>query len=87
MIDAIARTLRLDQAEREHLYRLADVPQAVEKAYRVALGRRPTDDERQRMTAFILQGSGDGKGAAGLATATADFCQVLLCLNEFLYVD
>jgi transcriptional regulator with XRE-family HTH domain len=26
VIDAIARTLRLDQAEREHLYRLADVP-------------------------------------------------------------
>jgi len=27
ILDAIARTLRLDQAEREHLYRLADVPQ------------------------------------------------------------
>jgi transcriptional regulator with XRE-family HTH domain len=26
VLDAIARTLRLDQAEREHLYRLADVP-------------------------------------------------------------
>src|SRR5690348_5383907 len=26
ILDAIARTLRLDQAEREHLYRLADVP-------------------------------------------------------------
>jgi hypothetical protein len=65
----------------------ADVPQAIERAYRVALGRRPTDAERQRMTAFILQGTGDGKGAKGLETATADFCQVLLCLNEYLYVD
>ena len=27
VLDAIARTLRLDQAEREHLYRLADVPE------------------------------------------------------------
>jgi transcriptional regulator with XRE-family HTH domain len=27
VLDAIARTLRLDQAEREHLYRLGDVPQ------------------------------------------------------------
>jgi hypothetical protein len=63
----------------------ADVPQAVEKAYRVALGRRPTDSERQRMTDFILRGA--GKSAKGLETATADFCQVLLCLNEFLYVD
>src|SRR5690349_460894 len=26
VLDAIARTLRLDQAEREHLYRLADMP-------------------------------------------------------------
>ena len=26
ILDAISRTLRLDQAEREHLYRLADVP-------------------------------------------------------------
>src|SRR6187551_3809804 len=26
VLDAIARALRLDQAEREHLYRLADVP-------------------------------------------------------------
>ena len=28
VLDAIARTLRLDQPEREHLYRLADVPEA-----------------------------------------------------------
>src|SRR3982751_6781192 len=28
ILDAIARTLRLDPAEREHLYRLGDVPQA-----------------------------------------------------------
>ncbi|NKZ09255.1 helix-turn-helix transcriptional regulator [Actinomadura latina] len=29
VLDAVARTLRLDGAEREHLYRLADVPDAV----------------------------------------------------------
>ncbi|WP_345429367.1 helix-turn-helix transcriptional regulator [Actinoallomurus vinaceus] len=28
ILDAIARTLRLDQTEREHLYRLADIPSA-----------------------------------------------------------
>ena len=28
VLDAVARTLKLDQAEREHLYRLADVPRA-----------------------------------------------------------
>jgi len=29
VLDAVARTLKLDQPEREHLYRLADVPEAV----------------------------------------------------------
>jgi transcriptional regulator with XRE-family HTH domain len=28
VLDAVARTLRLDEAEREHLYRLAEVPEA-----------------------------------------------------------
>ncbi|MEV5505061.1 helix-turn-helix transcriptional regulator [Streptomyces orinoci] len=31
VLDAIARTLRLDQAEREHLYQLAEVPYAPER--------------------------------------------------------
>jgi hypothetical protein len=30
VLDAVARTLRLDQTEREHLYRLADIPEATE---------------------------------------------------------
>jgi transcriptional regulator with XRE-family HTH domain len=30
VLDAIARTLRLDSAEREHLYRLADLPEVVD---------------------------------------------------------
>src|ERR1039457_4386500 len=29
VLDAVARTLKLDQPEREHLYRLADVPDVV----------------------------------------------------------
>ncbi|MGI5201740.1 helix-turn-helix transcriptional regulator [Spirillospora sp. CA-108201] len=32
VLDAVARTLRLDGAEREHLYRLADVPDAAVEA-------------------------------------------------------
>ena len=66
---------------------ITEVPQSIEKAYRIVLGRRPTDGERQRMAAFIIRGSNESKGLKGLETATADFCQVLLCLNEFLYVD
>jgi transcriptional regulator with XRE-family HTH domain len=32
VLDAVARTLKLDQPEREHLYRLADVPEAMAAA-------------------------------------------------------
>ena len=34
VLDAVARTLKLDQPEREHLYRLADVPEAKSAARR-----------------------------------------------------
>ena len=64
----------------------AEVPGTVEKAYRIGLGRAPTDGERRRMSAFILAAA-DNSEPKALETATADFCQVLLCLNEFLYVD
>lgn len=77
--EKLARTVQPMKAE--------DVPQAVEKAYRLALGRRPGDGERERMTDFIVRGADEAKGSKGLETATADFCQMLLCLNEFLYVD
>ncbi|MCX4539197.1 helix-turn-helix transcriptional regulator [Streptomyces sp. NBC_01565] len=43
VLDAIARTLKLDRTERDHLYRLADVP-SVPLA---ASGRQPQPPERQ----------------------------------------
>jgi hypothetical protein len=55
--------------------------EAIEDAYRTALCRRPTDDERQRMMAFL-----DSAGRP-LEPALADVCQLILCLNEFIYVD
>src|SRR5215469_14528605 len=36
VLDAVARTLRLDHAEREHLYRLADVPEVTAAAQEAA---------------------------------------------------
>jgi hypothetical protein len=66
-----------------------ELPGAVEEAYRIALSRRPTDAEKARMLAFIAQQAatyaGDPNAAADMAVA--DFCQVLLCSNEFVYVD
>ena len=56
------------------------LPTAVENAYLLALGRRPSAAERDRMLAFIARQPAKDQ-------ALADFCQVLLCLNEFIYVD
>lgn len=62
--------------------------QAIEQAYLIALSRRPTDAEGQRMHGFIEhQAESYGKAPQAREQALVDFCQVLLCLNEFIYVD
>jgi hypothetical protein len=66
---------------------VAGLPQAVENAYLTALGRRPTLSESERMLAFISRQAASYGGSRGAEQALADFCQVLLCLNEFVYVD
>ena len=55
---------------------------AVRLAYTAALCRLPTAEETADAVAFIKGKTGDAR-----ATAMADFCQVLFCLNEFLYAD
>jgi hypothetical protein len=63
---------------------------AVDAGYTAALGRPPSVEEREASIKFIAeQGDAykkDGKADAK-ARALADFCQVLLELNEFVYVD
>jgi len=62
--------------------------ESIEQAYLIALARRPTDVERQRMTSFIArQAESYGNTPQSREQAVVDFCQVLLCLNEFIYVD
>jgi hypothetical protein len=62
--------------------------EAIEQAYLIVLSRRPTDAERQRMESFIgSQAAGAGAVPQAHEQAMIDFCQVLLCLNEFIYVD
>jgi hypothetical protein len=53
---------------------------AVTRAYTMAVCREPTTEELADGIAFI-------KGKPDRQTALADFCQVLFCLNEFLYVE
>ena len=55
---------------------------AVKRAYEMALSREPTKQELADALPFIAEKTGDAR-----ETAMADFCQVLFCLNEFLYVE
>ena len=49
---------------------------------KIALCREPTKDELADALAFLK-----AQGADARETAMADLCQVLFCLNEFLYVE
>jgi hypothetical protein len=48
----------------------------------MALCREPSAEELADALPFI-----QGKTGEAQQTAFADFCQVLFCLNEFLYVE
>ncbi|OAI39772.1 hypothetical protein AYO40_05460 [Planctomycetaceae bacterium SCGC AG-212-D15] len=64
------------------------LPQAIDDAYLVVLNRRPAPAERERMLDFIRkQVPSADPGGKGLELALTDFCQVLMCSNEFIYVD
>ena len=62
---------------------------AVERGYQIAFGRTPTDVEQTRMIAFIEQQrtAMGGDSPESTDNALTEFCHVLLCLNEFVYID
>jgi hypothetical protein len=63
---------------------------AVNAGYQIALTRLPTAEELAESVAFVKQ-QVDSYKKAGKKEADelgyADFCQVLMCLNEFVYVN
>jgi hypothetical protein len=67
-----------------------DLTDAIRAAYITAIARQPTDEELADGLAFVTAQSAsyqtDGKPDSR-DLALADFCQVLLCLNEFVYVE
>jgi hypothetical protein len=66
----------------------ADAAAAIDEAYLIALSRRPTSSECARMLTFVQsQAESYGPTPAARNHALTDFCQVLLCLNEFVYID
>jgi Protein of unknown function (DUF1553)/Protein of unknown function (DUF1549) len=56
----------------------------VDRAYKLAYGRTPSDDERRMGLDFLKQ---QERVAGTWENALADFCHVLLNSNEFLYVN
>ncbi len=63
---------------------------AVKRGYRIALTREPTKDELTESVAFVQAELGTHRAAGAQEArerALADFCQVLMCMNEFIYVD
>ncbi|SEG87927.1 Helix-turn-helix domain-containing protein [Thermomonospora echinospora] len=62
VLDAVARTLRLDAAEREHLYRLADVPQpppATDETHALPQDMRTILDNLDPLPAALLNARSD----------------------------
>jgi hypothetical protein len=76
-------------AQRIHPTPEVPLPTAIDNAYLIALGRLPAPVEREGMLNFIeQQRQVAGEGAPqNMAMALVEFCQVVLCLNEFVYVD
>lgn len=61
---------------------------ALDRAYLTALSRKPTDDEKSTMTEFIAQQTAArGNDPNAQTLAFRDVCHLLLCMNEFVYVD
>jgi mono/diheme cytochrome c family protein len=66
------------------------VPEAVRAGYAIALGRGPSEQELSESVRFVQEQTAayqkDGKADAR-QLALGDFCQVLLSVNEFMYID
>ena len=56
-----------------------DAAARVQRTFELALGRTPAAGELERGTKFL--------DAPDRAKALVNFCQVMLTLNEFIYVD
>jgi len=65
----------------------APLEDAVRQGYLVALARHPSKEELADGVAFVRQQMLTYPENTRRELALADFCQVLMCLNEFIYVD
>jgi mono/diheme cytochrome c family protein len=77
--DSFVRDIASQLARRVAAEAGDDAADRVQRAFRITLGRPPTSGELERSTKFLA--------TQDKAKALANFCQVLLTLNEFIYVD
>ncbi len=62
--------------------------QVIDDAFELSLSRQPSEDERQRMLEFIVsQAKSYGGAPAATDLAVTDYCQLMLSLSEFMFVD
>ena len=67
-----------------------DLSPRIQAAYELTLGRAATSQELQEAKEFLAQQAASYQSltpAEQQQAAWRDFCQVLLCLNEFVYVE
>ena len=84
----IIRELAAQFATRVRPNPQTSVEQVIVNAYGLALGRQPTDSEIKTMQQFIEQQIQTRAKAANAKTlAVRDYCHLMLCLNEFVYID
>jgi hypothetical protein len=66
----------------------APPPELLDAVTTIALGRRATDGERERLLPLLAAREQAAAGDPGRREAAlADICHLVLCLNEFVYVD
>ena len=64
------------------------IQEVIGKSYRIALSRNPTVTEIRQMSDFITnQATSYGDSDSAMNQAIVDYCQLMLCLNEFIFID
>ena len=65
-------------ADQLEALQLTDPKEIAQEGFRRALGREPLHEEKKACTELLKKGG---------VLARRDFCQMLFCLNEFIYIQ
>ena len=83
-------TRQLAEKFAKRIYESSETPtdEVVARAYNLALSRGPTAIELKQMSNFITsQADSYGDEDNSMILAVTDYCQIMLCLNEFVFID